>query len=196
MLTVKSAVGKVADAIVYSLSDGFCKDYYLVDISDFAVAKSLLSKDARIRGVFITHGHHDHIMGINELKAAYPECVVYASEECKKMLASSKANLSYYVETTDEIEYRGEVSVLRDGDEIELFKGISLTVIATPGHHPSCLSFLVEDYLFTGDSYNPGVKVVTNLPGGDRRTAAESVSKILELGKGKKICAGHRVEVV
>lgn len=196
MLTVNSAVGKVMDAIVYALSDGICKDYYLVDISDFAVAKSLLPQDARVRGVFITHGHHDHIMGINELKEAYPECVVYASEECKMMLASAKANLSYYVETTDEIEYHGEVSVLRDGDEIELFEGISLKVVATPGHHPSCLSFLVEDYLFTGDSYIPGVKVVTNLPGGDRRTAAESVSKILELGKGKKICAGHRVEVV
>lgn len=195
MLTVNSAVGKVMDAIVYALSDGICKDYYLVDISDFAVAKSLLPQDARVRGVFITHGHHDHIMGINDLKAAYPECVVYASEGCKTMLASSKANLSYYVEMTDEVEYHGEVSVLRDGDEIELFKGISLTVIATPGHHPSCLSFLVEDYLFTGDSYNPGVKVVTNLPGGDRRTAAESVSKILELGKGKKICAGHSLVI-
>lgn len=195
MLTVNSAVGKVMDAIVYALSDGFCKDYYLVDISDFAVAKSLLPQDARVRGVFITHGHHDHIMGINDLKAAYPECVVYASEECKKMLASSKANLSYYVETTDEIEYHGDVSVLHEGDEIELFEGIRLTVIATPGHHPSCLSYLVEDHLFTGDSYIPGVKVVTNLPGGDRRTAAESVSKILELGKGKKICAGHSLVI-
>lgn len=61
---------------------------------------------------------------------------------------------------------------------------------------PFLIFLLVEDHLFTGDSYIPGVKVVTNLPGGDRRTAAESVSKILELGKGKKICAGHRVELV
>lgn len=191
MLTVKSAVGKVSDAVVYALSDGFCRDYYLVDISDFAVAKSLLSKDARIRGVFITHGHHDHIMGINELKAAYPGCVVYASEQCKTMLASSKANLSYYVETTDEIEYHGDVSVLHEGDEIELFEGIRLTVIATPGHHPSCLSYLVGNYLFTGDSYIPGVKVVTNLPKGNKKQAEESVARILELGKNRVICPGH-----
>lgn len=195
MLTVKSAVGKVTDSIVYALSDGICKDYYLVDISDFAVAKSLLPKDAQVRGVFITHGHHDHIMGINELKATYPECVVYVSDECQSMLVSSKANLSYYKDTVNEIEYHGKVSILHDSDEIELFDGIGLKVVATPGHHPSCLSFLVGNYFFTGDSYIPGVKVVTKLPGGDRQQAQASMLKIMELGKGKKICAGHRVGV-
>lgn len=191
MLTVKSAVGKVSDAVVYALSDGFCRNYYLVDISDFAVAKSLLSKDARVRGVFVTHGHHDHIMGINELKVAYPECVIYASEECQKMLTSAKANLSYYVEKVSEIEYRGDVTLLQDGDSVELFKGIHLEAIGTPGHHPSCLSYLVGDYLFTGDSYIPGVKVVTNLPKGNKKQAEESVARIIELGRNRVICPGH-----
>ena len=107
------------------------------------------------------------------------------------MLASAKANLSYYVETASEIEYEGEVTLLHDGDRIELFKGIHLDVIATPGHHPSCLSYLVGDYLFTGDSYIPGVKVVTNLPKGNKKQAEESVARILEFGRGRVICPGH-----
>lgn len=191
MLKVSSAVGTVMSALVYALSDGISQDYYLVDIGDFVAAQQLLPNDARVRGVFLTHGHHDHISGINALKAAYPECVVYASEECQKMLASAKANLSYYVETASEIEYKGEVTLLHNGDSIELFKDIRLEVITTPGHHPSCLSYLVGDYLFTGDSYIPGVKVVTNLPSGNRKQAEESVSRILELGKGRVICSGH-----
>ena len=189
MLAVTSAVGQVMSSIVYALSDGISHDYYLVDIGDFDAAQSLLPDDANVRGVFITHGHHDHIFGINDLKKAYPDCVVYASEECARMLASSKLNLSMYLETP--MEYKGEVTILHDGDMVKLFEGINLTAIATPGHNPSCLCFIVDDYLFTGDSYIPGVKVVSNLPGGSKRQAQESVEKILELAEGKKVCSGH-----
>lgn len=191
MLVVKSAVGQVMGSVVYALSDGISNDYYLIDIGDFDAAQSLLPKDANVRGVFITHGHHDHIFGLNRLKEAYLDCVVYASEECAQMLASSKANLSLYLDMP--FEYIGEVSVLQDGEQVELFDGITLTAIATPGHNPSCLCFMVGDYLFTGDSYIPGVKVVTNLPNGNKRQAREIVEKILELGKGRVICPGHEV---
>lgn len=189
MLVVTSAVGQVMDSVVYALSDGISKDYYLVDIGDFDAAQSIFPYDANVRGVFITHGHHDHIFGLNKLKAAYPACVVYASEECARMLASAKANLSYYVEMP--IEYTGEVHIIHDSDQVILFDGIKLAIIATPGHNPSCLSFMVDNYLFTGDSFIPGVKVVTNLPGGNKQQAQSSVSRILDLGHGKVICAGH-----
>lgn len=191
MLKVESAVGKVMNSIVYALSDGICNDYYLIDIGDFDTAKSLLPKEANVRGVFITHGHHDHIFGLNKLKEAFPNCDVFASEECAKMLASSKLNLSMYLEMP--MEYTGEVTILHDGDTIPLLDGINLTAIATPGHNPSCLCFEVENYLFTGDSYIPGVKVVSNLPNGNKRQTWESVAKILELGNGRMICPGHVV---
>ena len=192
MLVVKSAVGQVMSSVVYALSDGICNDYYLIDIGDFDAAMSLLPNEAKVRGVFITHGHHDHIFGLNKLKEAYPDCVVYASEGCVRMLDSAKQNLSMYLEMP--MEYKGAVTFLHDGDVVDLFDGISLTVIATPGHNPSCLCFLVGDYLFTGDSYIPGVKVVTNLPNGNKRQAQESVEKILKLGKGRMICPGHEVD--
>lgn len=191
MLVVKSAVGQVMDSVVYALSDGIGKDYYLIDIGDFDAAQSLLPKKVNVRGVFITHGHHDHIFGLNKLKEAYPDCVVYASEECAKMLRSSKANLSLYLEMP--FEYNGEARVLQDGEQVKLFDDVALTAIATPGHNPSCMSFLVEDYLFTGDSYIPGVKVVTNLPYGNKPQAQESVARILELAKGRVICPGHEL---
>lgn len=191
MLKVESIVGKVMNSIVYALSDGISHDYYLVDIGDFEAAQSLLTEGANVLGVFITHGHHDHIFDINKLKKTFPGCVVYASEESSKMLASAKANLSMYLEMP--MEYKGEVTILHDGDTVNLFDGISLTVIATPGHNPSCLCFMIGDYLFTGDSYIPDVKVVTNLPGGDKKQAQESVERILKLAEGKTLCPGHQV---
>lgn len=189
MLKVQSAIGKVMGSIVYILSDGIIHDYYLIDIGDFGVVQSFLPNEANVRGVFITHGHHDHIYSINKLKEAYPRCEVFASKEGCKMLASAKANLSFYLDMP--IAYEGDVLILNDGDSIELFDGICLKVIATPGHNPSCLSFQIDDFLFTGDSYIPGVKVVTNLPGGNKKQAQESLSKILKLAEGKTICPGH-----
>ena len=137
MLVVKSAVGKVMESIIYSLSDGICDDYYLVDIGDFDAACSILPVDANVRGVFITHGHHDHIFGINALIAAYPDCIIYASEECSQMLASAKANLSMYMEMP--MEYKGEVTILHDGDIVNLFDGITL--------NPHC-SLMCAKWLF------------------------------------------------
>ena len=194
MLTVTSAVGSVMNSIVYALSDGISHDYYLVDIGDFESIRSILPEDANVQGVFITHGHHDHIFGINALKRTFPECVVYASEDSVQMMSSAKANLSYYMEMP--VEYTSEVSILHDGDCIELFDDVNLKVIATPGHNPSCLSFLVNDYLFTGDSYILGVKVVTNLPKGNRILAQQSVEKILVLADGKTICPGHGEKIL
>ena len=188
MIEIRSAVGKGRSCMVYALTDGISNDYYLIDIGDIDAARSLLPKEAHVRGVFITHGHHDHIFGLNKLKVQHPGCIVYASEECAMMLSAAKKNLSAYIEKP--FEYKGEVTILREGDKVQLFDNCILTAYETPGHNPSCLSFMVEDNFFTGDSYIPGVKVVTNLPGGNKRIAQETVSRILEIGKGKKICPG------
>lgn len=191
MLNVQSAVGKVMNSIVYVLSDGLSNDYYLIDIGDFDVVQGILPEYAYVRGVFITHGHHDHFFGINKLKSAYPNSVVYASEECARMMASAKANLSAYLDIP--VEYSGEITLLRNGDHVTLYDGIVLMAMATPGHNPSCLCFEVDNYLFTGDSYIPGVKVITNLPGGNKKQAQKSVERILQMSEGRLIMPGHSV---
>ena len=93
------------------------------------------------------------------------------------------------------MEYNGKITILKDGDVVPLFDGVTLTAIATPGHNTSCLSFMVDDFLFTGDSYIPGVKVVTNLSGGNKKLAQESLEKILKLAEGKTLCPGHNTMV-
>ena len=53
---------------------------------------------------------------------------------------------------------------------------------------------MTDDALFTGDAYIPGVRVVTNLPYGDKHLSASSVEKILALADGHTICPGHDVD--
>jgi len=61
----------------------------------------------------------------------------------------------------------------------------------TPGHNLGCLTMVMGDLIFTGDSYIPGVKVSTQLPGGDKKLAQLSLDRILRLAEGKRICPGH-----
>lgn len=75
-----------------------------------------------------------------------------------------------------------------------MFDGVTAKVYETPGHNGSCLTYEVNEFLFTGDSYIPGIKVVTNLPGGNKELAAQSLKRILELAYGKVLCPGHVVE--
>lgn len=107
-------------------------------------------------------------------------------------MANDRLNFSKYLYDPIVVESEN-VAVCDEGTEIELFDGSAAQVYHTPGHNPSCLSFEVSDYLFTGDAYIPGIKVVTNFKGGDKKIAAESVERIMELAIGKITCPGHEV---
>lgn len=163
---------------------------WLVDCGDVEPLFSLL-KNKKLKGVFLTHSHYDHIYGLNELLTLYPETLVYTNESGKETLFDDRKNMSLYHETPFVFEHPEQVRLVDDGDEIKLTEDIKAKVIATPGHHPSCLTFLIDDAIFTGDSYIPGIKVVTNLPQGNKKQAKESLEKILLLSDEKTIYPGH-----
>ena len=143
-----------------------------------------------MRGVFLTHSHFDHIYGANQLFQTKPQCVVYTSEFGREALYNEKMNLSSYHESS--FAYKGErVDVLREGDKVEIYPNIELFIYETPGHSPCCLTYSVRNWLFTGDAFIPGVKVVTKLPKGNKPQAIESTNKIQKLALHKIICPGH-----
>ena len=173
-----------------------CSSVWLVDCGDVPPLMDMFSLMANnshlIKGVLLTHVHYDHIYGLPRLKELFPSLQVYTNEYGKKTLTDIRLNYSKY--HNDPIVYESENVVICDeGSVIELFDGVQAKVYHTPGHSPSCLTYEVGDYLFTGDAYIPGIKVVTTLKGGDKAKAAESVERILRLAEGKALCAGHEV---
>lgn len=190
MLQVKKIVGKLLSSNMYLLYEEGIADCYLIDVGDsYAFAESL-PDGMNVKGVFLTHSHFDHMAGINGLCQMFPECKVYTSEYGKEALYSAKKNFSLYHEQST--VYEGDkVEVLHDGDSILLFEDITLNVMATPGHCPSCLTYYTEKYVFTGDSYIPEVPVVTKLPKGNRALAEASKEIILKLSEVRTIMAGH-----
>lgn len=194
---VAHVVNSVYASRTYILSKSGGTEYWLVDCGDVPplvdMVFSLGGGNLKIKGVLLTHAHYDHMYGLPRLIELFPEVMVFTNDIGRKMLGSEKLNMSKYHE--DPIVVGAEnVVVCGDGSEINLFDDVIAKVHETPGHNPSCMTYEIGDYLFTGDSYIPGIKVVTNLPGGNKEMALKSLERILELAKGKVLCPGHVVE--
>lgn len=163
---------------------------WLVDGGDVEKYLTLIGERG-LSGVLITHSHFDHIYGLNGLLERFPELVVYTSEHGKEALYSDKLNFSRYHESP--FVFKGtNVKVLREGDRVDLGGGEEAEVFETPGHDPGCLCYKIGNWLFTGDSFIPGVPTVTKLRGGDKEAGKASLEKIKSLvTRETVVCPGH-----
>lgn len=146
-----------------------------------------------VDSVLLTHAHFDHIYGLNELFRISPDAKVYTNEVGKDMLLNARKNLSFYHETPFVFERPESIITVNDHDEINLGNGLKAQAIFTPGHNPSCITWIVGNAIFTGDSYIPGIKTVTNLPGGNKFQALKSEELIKHLATGRTIYPGHAI---
>ena len=108
-----------------------------------------------VREVLETHGHWDHIQAVPEVRDAGYQVGITAADA--EMLPSYDF-------------------VLEDGAVIEVGR-LRLHTIATPGHTPGSMSFLVEGspVLFSGDTLFPGGPGATKFAGGDFTTIIRSI---------------------
>lgn len=189
MLQVNRIINSFFDSITWLLSETESNQVWLVDCGDIAPIIEKMG-DKTIAGVFLTHSHFDHIYGLPSLITHFPASRIYTNEAGRRALTDARQNMSLYLGRPITVSNEF-ISLCREGDEIELYTNVKVRVFETPGHHPSCLSYIVGDCLFSGDAYIPGMKIITNLPGGDKEMANKSKARIKSLLYGRHLCPGH-----
>ena len=108
------------------------------------IPRDPLNKSNNVKNTIgiITHGHFDHIEGIDFIKDRYGEIEIYMGFEDSKYL-----------------DYSGKLTKLRSLEKI-IHEDIQLEIVYTPGHSQGsiCLYFDVKEkkYLFSGDTLFPG----------------------------------------
>lgn len=191
MVVIKQIINSILKSNTYILSNGFTDEVWLIDVGDVDKVIAELHPNQFISGVFITHSHFDHIYGINELMAAYPNCKIYISEEGRDNLFNDKLSFSFYYDTP--LCFKGGcIQIVKDGLIINISNELSIKCVYSPGHDVSCMCYICDKYIFTGDSYIPNVKPVTKLKGGDRRKYDVSLRIIRDyVQSGLVVCPGH-----
>lgn len=142
--------------------------------------------------IILTHGHFDHIGGVEEFKKYY-NVPVYIHKNGALLLSDPVANLSGMWADRDMIIK--DYHTFDDGDIIEnTEKTLSLKVIYTPGHTAdSCIFYNAEQsILFTGDTIFKGTYGRYDFPTGDYNTLIDSIkNKVLTLPPQTSIYSGH-----
>ena len=82
--------------------------------------------------------------------------------------------------------------LFEDGDEIRV-GSIAGTIIGTPGHTPACITYVVGDAAFVGDTlFMPDFGTArTDFPGGDAGMLYDSIQRILALPDNTRLFMCH-----
>ncbi|PIK13603.1 MBL fold metallo-hydrolase [Halobacteriovorax sp. JY17] len=144
------------------------------------------SKGLKISYILDTHIHADHITGASVLKESLPGSITAIGAGALEV----REHFSSKFPTYNESPYD---KYLNDEDILEL-EGLSIKVLATPGHTPSCVSYLIGDSLFTGDLlFLPDSGTGRcDFPNGSSLAMYNSIKdKVYSLPKEIKIYVGH-----
>lgn len=167
------------------------KDAIVVDPADKGelIYSKLKDNGFEVKAILLTHGHFDHIWGVEELKKL-SNAKVYASKDEERVLTDVKDNLSKASGRACAIT---PDVLLNDGEEISLCD-ISIKMIATPGHTEGGCCYYIDEakMLISGDTLFEESVGRTDFPTGSMSTLVRSIKdKLLCLPDSTKVYPGH-----
>lgn len=141
-----------------------------------------------VKYIVLTHGHGDHIAGVEELKA-YTKAPVAVHKDDEPLVRDGSKNLSSRM-ATGTVEFAPDI-LLNEGDKIS-FGNLEAHVIHTPGHTPGGINLKVENALFSGDTLFAGSIGRTDFEYSSFKDIMDSIrEKLLVLPEETRVYPGH-----
>ena len=148
----------------------------------------LKMKKLKLTKILLTHGHFDHIGGVEDVRAA-TGAEVYIHENDAPMLQSSSASLHSsmsiypFKAVTDYTVVRGDCYI-NDGS-------CTFRVFHTPGHSYGSVCYICDDVMFSGDTLFCTSIGRTDFPGSNGEVMRISLARLAELTEDYKVLPGH-----
>ena len=168
-------------ANIYLAVDEKTNEGFIVDPGGYnkVLTKEVRDNDVNIKYIILTHGHSDHICGVNEHKAEFPDAKIVAYKDEEAMLENPNLNQS----PGFGVPYSTKADILvSDGDELKV-GDVTLKFIHTPGHTEGGMCIYVKEAkaLFSGDTLFRQSIGRTDFPGGSYKEIMDSIRKKLFL---------------
>jgi len=187
-MIIKTYVAGFLENNMYLILDEQSKKGVLVDATACLPEIIEDAKGYDIEYILLTHGHFDHILGLNDLKKALNAKAVINK---KDLVISDNINeFTRLFNQPDSVPPTYE-KFIKDGDEI-VVGNLRFKVIETAGHTEGGVCYLIDDKLFSGDTLFRESVGRTDLFGGNFAKLKDSVkNKLFKLDDKITVYTGH-----
>lgn len=190
MLKLKLYTPPTFAANCYILKDEESGDALVVDPGVYDKRfEAMLRQEGitKLRYILLTHGHFDHIFGVNKLKRSFGgEIVIHKDDE--ECLFNEKKSLAYFFREGQNKD-KADICV-SEGDELP-FGNQTIKVMHTPGHTPGCVCYIIENMMFSGDTLFKGSIGRTDFRHSDPQKMLASLKRLAGIEEDYDVYPGH-----
>lgn len=183
---MKIEVQQVGDLMTncYIVWDENTKNAAVIDPGDDGayLSNRLKKNGLTLQYILLTHGHFDHIGGVDELKST-------CGSNPKVYLSHKDLGLESVFHETIALD-PNSVTDWKEGDSVTM-DSITFRVLSTPGHTPGSVCLIAGDILFSGDTLFQGSCGRTDFPGGSWTEMSASLRRLYQLPGDYTVLSGH-----
>jgi len=175
-------------AIIDPVLDFTQRNGRIATTSADAMLAAATAQGLEIAYLLETHAHADHLSAAHHLRELTGAPVVIGAQ------ITQVQHIFGTLFEADDVTPDGSAfnQLVTEGDRLPL-GDLMIEVLHTPGHTPACVTYLIGDAAFVGDTlFMPDYGTArADFPGGDAQTLYNSTRKILDLPTDTRIFVGH-----
>lgn len=160
----------------------------LSTVSADAILDAVRKQGLTLAYVLETHAHADHLSAADYIRRKTTAQVVIGA----KITDVQKTFIPVFEAQDATDDGAAFDRLLSEGDTLPLGE-LTIGVLHTPGHTPACVTYLVGDAAFVGDTlFMPDYGTArADFPGGDAGMLYRSIQKIMALPGETRVFVGH-----